>query len=74
MSNHPEDVDGFVENLRGVLIETRDLFVLDRHVATGELTREDARSILMSAQSLLSPEGTETIETSVPMSRGMTGA
>ena len=50
MEGQAEDVEVFVESVNGVLIDTRDLFVLDRRVAAGEITREAAREMLMSAK------------------------
>jgi hypothetical protein len=50
MFSHPEDVDEFVEQLNGVVIDTRDLFVLDRRVAQGNLTALQARQIMMAAE------------------------
>jgi hypothetical protein len=35
MSNHPEDVEQFAARENGVLIDTRDLFSLDRMVSSG---------------------------------------
>ncbi|WP_136245822.1 hypothetical protein [Mycobacterium intracellulare] len=54
MEAEAEDVDVFAENLNGVLIDTRDLFVLGRRVATGELKKEKARRMLMRARRRLS--------------------
>ena len=50
MENQAEDVDAFAESFNGVLVDTRDLFVLGQRVARDELTKEDARRMLMSAQ------------------------
>ncbi|WP_454561373.1 hypothetical protein [Mycobacterium haemophilum] len=50
MEGQAEDVDVFVENLNGVLVDTRALFVLDKRVAIGELSKEEARRMLMSAR------------------------
>ena len=50
MEGQAEDVDVFAESVNGVLVDTRDLFVLGRRVAADELTKEEARRMLMSAQ------------------------
>ncbi|NOR01366.1 hypothetical protein HGK72_15045 [Mycolicibacterium fortuitum] len=50
MEHQAEDVEVFAENVNGVLIDTRDLFVLSQRVARGELTKEAARGMLMSAK------------------------
>jgi hypothetical protein len=50
MENQAEDVDAFAESFNGVLVDTRDLFALDRRVAAGEITRKAAREMLMSAK------------------------
>lgn len=50
MEHQAEDVDVFASDNNGVLIDTRDLFVLDRHVASGDLTKEAARALLMEAK------------------------
>ena len=50
MENQAEDVDVFAESFNGVLVDTRDLFVLCQRVARDELTKEEARRMLMSAQ------------------------
>jgi hypothetical protein len=50
MEHQAEDVDVFAESFNGVLVDTRDLFALGRRVAAGELTKEDARRMLMDAQ------------------------
>jgi hypothetical protein len=50
MEGQAEDVEVFVESVNGVLVDTRDLFALDRRVAAGEITREAAREMLMSAK------------------------
>jgi hypothetical protein len=62
MEYQADDVDVFAESFNGVLVDTRDLFVLGRRVAAGELTKEEARRRLMSAQrrfSLGEEEGAE---------------
>jgi hypothetical protein len=50
MQGQVEDVEVFVASANGVLVDTRDLFTLDRRVAAGEITREAAREMLMSAK------------------------
>ncbi|WP_156751315.1 hypothetical protein [Mycobacterium sp. 1245111.1] len=50
MELQAEDVDMFVDNFNGVLVDTRDLFVLDRRVARGEVSAADARALLMNAE------------------------
>ena len=50
MEHQAEDVDAFAENFNGVLVDTRDLFVLGRRVAADELTKEEARGMLKGAQ------------------------
>lgn len=50
MENQAEDVDVFAENLNGVLVDTRDLFILCQRVAREELTKEGARGMLMRAK------------------------
>jgi hypothetical protein len=50
MEGQAEDVEVFAESVNGVLIDTRDLFVLCQRVARSELTKEAARAMLMSAK------------------------
>lgn len=50
MEYQAEDVDVFAEGVNGVLIDTRHLFVLCQRVARDELTKEEARAMLMSAK------------------------
>jgi hypothetical protein len=59
MNSHSEDVDAFVEQLNGVLIDTRDLFILDRRVAAGEVTPDEAKRMLISADRLFKLEEQE---------------
>ena len=59
MNSHSEDVDAFVEQLNGVLIHTRDLFILDRRVAAGEVPPDEAKRMLMSADRLFKLEEQE---------------
>lgn len=60
MSNHPEDVEQFVQHQNGVLIDTRDLFLLDRRVAAGEVKPDQARQILITAKRRFHPDGDGT--------------
>lgn len=62
MENQAEDVDAFAESFNGVLVDTRDLFVLGRRVAAGEATHEKARGMLMSAQRRFSLGEEEHVE------------
>lgn len=50
MVHQAEDVEVFAETVGGVLVDTRDLFVLDRVVAAGELSQAEARARLMAAK------------------------
>jgi hypothetical protein len=50
MSNHAEDAKQFAERENGVLIDTRNLFILDRMVSAGRMTAEDARRSLVDAR------------------------
>jgi hypothetical protein len=50
MEYQAEDVDVFAETANGVLVDTRDLFVLCQRVARDELTKDEARRMLMSAR------------------------
>ncbi len=50
LPSESEDVDVFVEDANGVVVDTRDLFALDRLVAAADLTKEEARCMLMEAQ------------------------
>ncbi|MCV7419324.1 hypothetical protein H7K45_02110 [Mycobacterium yunnanensis] len=49
MRNHGEDVERFVQQDNGVLVDTCELFLLDRRVSSGDLAPEEARTMLMSA-------------------------
>lgn len=50
MEHQAEDVDVFADTANGVLVDTRDLFVLCQRVARDELTKDEARRMLMSAR------------------------
>jgi hypothetical protein len=50
MSNHQEDAEQFAREDNGVVIDTRDLFILDRMVSSGRITVEDAKRRLMDAR------------------------
>ena len=72
MSGHSEDVETFADELNGVVIDTRDLFVLDRRVATNEMTKQEAREILMGAKSriqLAPPDGAIHHRSGAPIDR-----
>jgi hypothetical protein len=56
MEGQAEDVEVFAESVNGVLVDTRDLFMLERRVAAGELTPEAARRMLASAKRVFSLE------------------
>lgn len=62
MENQAEDVDAFAESFNGVLVDTRDLFVLCQRVARDEVTKEEARRMLMSAQRHFSLDEEEDAE------------
>lgn len=64
LPSESEDVDVFVEDANGVVVDTRELFVLDRLVALGELTAEQARRRLMDAQRRFSAKDPEPPPTS----------
>ncbi|MCZ4550245.1 hypothetical protein [Gordonia rubripertincta] len=49
LSSHPEDVDSFAIDSNGAVIDTVDLFLLDRSVARGDITDKDARQLLINA-------------------------
>jgi hypothetical protein len=50
MENQAEDVTVFAETANGVLVDTRDLFLLCQRVARDELTKDEARQMLMDAR------------------------
>ena len=50
MEHQAEDVNVFAETVNGVLVDTRDLFLLCQRVAHGELTKDEARRMLMNAR------------------------
>jgi hypothetical protein len=50
MEGQAEDIEVFAESVNGVLVDTRDLFALDRRVAEGDVASETAREMLMSAK------------------------
>lgn len=50
MEPQAEDVNVFAETANGVLVDTRDLFVLCQCVARDELTKDEARRMLMDAR------------------------
>lgn len=49
LGSREEDLDTFAEYSSGSLIDTRELFALRQLVATGQMSKEDARAALMSA-------------------------
>lgn len=50
MEHQAEDVNVFAETANGVLIDTRDLFLLCQRVARDELAKDEARRMLMDAR------------------------
>jgi hypothetical protein len=63
MEYQAEDVDVFAETTNGVLVDTRDLFVLCQRVARDELTKDEARRMLMGAQRRFSLGEEEDVRT-----------
>lgn len=57
MGGQAEDVEVFAQTVNGVLVDTRDLFAVARLVAAGELTKAEARRMLMDAQRRFSRDG-----------------